>query len=263
MDLVALKKWQAEGIHKYVDTSENIIVFLHGFGGSPYDVYPLAAALMELNQTCLASVIVGQSQMNWNDTVTSAEAIMAHTKILLDDAQRLKTKGKRLIVVGFSMGGALSVIHANQLAPDAIILLAPYLGLKQGRWFLDHLAQPLSKICPLVPKMSEGRIASRKGAKQYKSGSRWLSLPAVLELQTIATMAQQALPEVTCPILWCHAPSDPVADYAQVLSRIPSHAHQFKCHRSQHVLLFDHDSDLIVQQVLNFIQNISTQSTVL
>ena len=262
MDLDTTKKWVEEGAHCHVGTSKNIFVFLHGFGGSPYDVYPLANRLIELNETCLASVIIGQAQMKWDEPLVSADAIISHSGALLNQGLQLKSSGKRLVVVGFSMGGALSIIHAERIQPDAIILLAPYLGLKQGRWLFERLAQPLSKIIPVVPKLSEGRISSRAGAKVYKSGSRWLSIPAVFELQMIAAMAQKALPKITCPVLWCHAPRDPVADYELVLSKIPAHAKQVKCHRSQHVLLFDHDSDLIVSQVLEFIQEISTDPAV-
>ena len=127
---------------------------------------------------------------------------------------------------------------------------------------LEHIGKPLASFFPPIPKLSEGRIASRAGARRYKSGSRWLSVPAVLELEKIAAQAREALPKVTCPILWCHAPADPVADYKRVEALMPAHAQYVECPDSQHVLLFDHDSDLINQRVLDFIQQFSDDASV-
>ena len=250
------EKWLNQSIQLEVNEAENRCILLHGFGGSPYDLYPLACALHAQQSMCMIPIIDGQQQMTQRKHILSADMLIEDSSTHLERAFQHSISHKHpTFMIGFSMGGALSIIHAKRFRPTALILLAPYLGLKQGRWMLEHIGKPLARFFPPIPKLAEGRIASKAGRQQYKSGSRWLSLPAVLELEKIAAEAREAITQLDCPILWCHAPADPVADYERVKELLPAHAEHLECRQSEHVLLFDHDSELVIQQILNFIQS--------
>ena len=233
MDLDTTKKWVEQGVHYLVDTSKNIFVFLHGFGGSPYDVYPLANRLLELNETCLASVIIGQAQMKWDEPLVTADAIISHSGALLNQGLQLKSNGKRLVVVGFSMGGALSIIHANPFNRALKSLLAPYLELKQGQW-LFYIWRPLSKKSLSFQSYPKAASLERvpKSTNLVLDGCRWA-------FQSFNDSRHGPSPAKIIPSL-VPCPTRPSC-IMNCLVEDPVHAKQVKCHRSQHVLLFDHD----------------------
>lgn len=226
-------------------------VLLHGFGGSPFDMKPLAEALFQSGHRVVVPLIPGQSRMFNSESKWVAQDLIDHTEqIITAESQR----GLPFYMGGFSMGGAISIIHGQRINPKGLILLAPYLRLYKGQKILEMTGPVLARFFPPIPKLSSGRIASPKGQKEYHCGASWLSVPAIFELNVIADIAKESALGLSCPTLWCHSVNDPVADYAEAEKRLLPHAVPLSLNRSQHVLLYDWEAEEVIQHSLSFIE---------
>lgn len=124
-------------------------LLIHGFLGTPAEMRPLAAALHQAGWTVQGLLLPGfgpgiasLGQRSYKDWVTAIHsALMA-----------LKQKHSPVLLIGFSMGGALAISAASQTHPDGLILLAPSSqapsSLQRGlgevlRFFLPSTVQPL------------------------------------------------------------------------------------------------------------------------
>lgn len=118
------------------------VLLIHGFPGTPAEMRPLAELVHKLGATVVApllpgfghqiSTLSGRSRHEWIETVSAG-------------LRALRQTHRRVILAGFSMGGALSIIAAREsVPPDHLILLAPFWQLGQ-RWH-----QPLWPLVKLL-----------------------------------------------------------------------------------------------------------------
>ena len=96
-------------------------LLIHGFSGNPVDMRPLADRLAADGFTVDLPLLPGhgptpegQGRARWRDWVAAVAA--AH------DA--LSEICRHVVIVGFSMGGALAMIETNRRAPVALVLIA-------------------------------------------------------------------------------------------------------------------------------------------
>jgi len=98
-------------------------LLVHGFPGTPAEMRPLGTVLMEAGWTVHGLMLPGlgaditnldkRSCQDWSNAVRQA----------VDELRRTNSV---IIVVGYSMGGALALHSANELQPAGLVLLAPF-----------------------------------------------------------------------------------------------------------------------------------------
>lgn len=108
------------------------VLILHGFTGSPWEMRPLAEALVGEGLTIAMPVLAGHAstvqdldQTAWRDWLASAREAL----------EWLDARCDRVHLVGLSMGALLAVLLAHQrpvARTGAVVLLAPALAL--ARW---------------------------------------------------------------------------------------------------------------------------------
>ncbi len=109
-------------------------VLVHGFPGTPAEVRPLAAALVSIGWRVHAPLLAGfgpdwntlreRRWTEWRDAVAGSLATAA-------------TAGAPVMVIGFSMGGALAIAALEAGAPaDAAVLIAPFIRFSDRRTLL-------------------------------------------------------------------------------------------------------------------------------
>ena len=130
---------------------EETIVMFHGFIGSPFDFKPLVDVLEKQNYR-LVLPFLPAPMGNGENTLNAARAVI--------------DRYKPSILIGFSMGGALSILLSDTVSK--VILLAPYLGLPTGNQIATKGASLVHKMIPRIPKLSSGRIASKEGRVRYE-----------------------------------------------------------------------------------------------
>lgn len=107
-----------------------LLVFLHGLGGSVAQFHPLLSSLTDL-APCLAIDYPGCGRSEFSVTSWDAyttEALVELLETIIDD-YRDKDAGQRVVLIGHSMGTALSAQLANQKVPHTTSLAQYVIGL--------------------------------------------------------------------------------------------------------------------------------------
>ncbi|MGL4609631.1 MAG: alpha/beta hydrolase [Trueperaceae bacterium] len=110
--------------------SEKRALFIHGFPGTPLELRGLAEALVARDWQVHVPLLPG-----FGKDIINLAGKTRHdwlTKIAREYAS-LKKDSSHILLVGFSMGGALSLTSSVTLKPDQLILLAPLSKLPDWR----------------------------------------------------------------------------------------------------------------------------------
>jgi carboxylesterase len=137
-------------------------LLVHGFPGTPAELRPLGLALQQAGWTARGILLPGfGSQIatlvdrrfeDWRSEVTRALA-------------ELRREHSPLLLVGFSLGGALALTAAGNGPPAGLVLLAPFwrLGSPLQRWvglllrpFLPRFFYPLKTMDLSAPAVRRG-----------------------------------------------------------------------------------------------------------
>ena len=115
-------------------------LLLHGFSGTPREMWPLGTYLHERGLTVSAPLLPGHggtlaeiNRVNWRDWVAGVESAYVH----------LKQKTTRWFIAGFSMGSLLTLwmaAHHDDIA--GIVLYAPAIRIADWRLNLTPLFKP-------------------------------------------------------------------------------------------------------------------------
>jgi carboxylesterase len=212
-------------------------VLVHGFPGTPNEIRSVAEALHENGWTVQGLLLPGfgpqldtlgeKKYEDWLEEVVCA-------------VEELRREHFPVLLVGFSMGGALAVKAAALSRPDGVLLLAPFL-------WLDSIWQRL--LLPVVPRILPAHIRPFRGinfSNPYARSSiktvisqvdienhstrkalRQLRFPlsAVLELRRAGLAASAALPDINLPTLIIQGRHDPLVRRKRtcsMLARFPS-----------------------------------------
>ena len=190
------------------------VVILHGFGGSPLDVKPLAEALRESGFRLVIPVLPGETKMT--PALERGEQSVVERVTWLGELIAAETErfGRKPYLVGFSMGATVATIAAAEGTVERLVLVSPFYALPWGDDFLTGLSRFFSPVLPLVPKPWKGKINDPAGYRRYYPGSYTISLDAFLSLQELAGVARESIASLPpMPTLVIASPDDEVASY--------------------------------------------------
>ncbi len=104
-------------------------LLIHGFPGSPAEMRPLGAVLKQNGWTVQGLTLPGLgNDIETLDSRTYHDWIVAVRRA----AQELRESHPAVILVGYSMGGALALCEAVDEPPLGLVLLAPFWTLGEG-----------------------------------------------------------------------------------------------------------------------------------
>jgi carboxylesterase len=212
-------------------------VLVHGFPGTPNEIRSVAEALHENGWTVQGLLLPGFGPQLDTLGQKKYEDWLEQVVCAIDELRR---EHFPVLLVGFSMGGALAVKAAALSRPDGVVLLAPFL-------WLDSIWQRL--LLPVVPRILPAYIRPFRGinfSNPYARSSiktvisqvdienhntwkalRQLRFPlsAVLELRRAGLAASAALPDLNLPTLVIQGRHDPLVRRKRtcsMLARFPS-----------------------------------------
>jgi carboxylesterase len=119
-------------------------LLVHGFPGTPAEMRPLAEVLHDQGWTVQGILLPGFGsrfaeilELGYTDWLEAVEQAL----------QTLRQKYSPVLLIGYSMGGALSLEAAAQREPDGLVLLSPF-------WRLGKPLQRLSAklLLPFLPR---------------------------------------------------------------------------------------------------------------
>jgi carboxylesterase len=241
------------------------VLCLHGFSGGPYELQPLAEALVMRGLLVSSPLLAGHgagtrelAATTWHDWLQSGASTLAAL---------VERTGAPVAIVGGSMG-ALLALRLARLHPEAIagiVLLAPPLRLgtleQRGIGALTAVADTLglhqyaSIPRPTAPDVTDVRV---RDALPYAREYSLHALRSLLELQQIVG---DDLGLIKAPALIVHGRRDrtvPLAVSDEVAARLGSlQIQRLWLDESGHLLALDVDRDRLAMAVTTFIATLA------
>jgi carboxylesterase len=199
-------------------------LLVHGFTGGPDEMIGLGQHLAGAGHTVLGLRLPGHSgspeelaAVRWADWLAA----------VFDGLAYLRARCATVSLVGFSLGGALSLMAAAEQHVERLAVIATPMYL-QGGWQVNLLAlarhttpwfYPLARASFADPDL-RAQVARRAPAdidlddpevQKRLRGEIRISIGAIDELRIALTQARRALPRVRAPILVMHGRADDVA----------------------------------------------------
>lgn len=226
------------------------VVVSHGFTGNPMATRPLGEALAARGFAVEVIRLPGHGT-HWRDmmrtTYTDWRWAMEHA---LDE---LLTAGKRVVLVGLSMGGTIALDLACARGRDVAGVVPINCTVLDREGFIAKAAPVLEKILPVVPASAAGLakddIAKGGSEKAYdmvpaKAGNSFLKqLPRIRE----------GLADLVTPTLVAYSPNDhsvPPENSRQLISMLKGKdVQELVLERSFHIATLDYDFELLVDGI--------------
>lgn len=190
------------------------VLLIHGFPGTPSEMRPLIPIFRQHNFTVRGVLLPG---FGVDIETLPTRSYADWVTFLVDEARQLRQTHDRLLIAGFSMGGALAIRLAYELgAIDGLLLYAPF-------WKIDHVAwrampviqalfpQPrIFKYLPMdfnKPEVRDGIARFMPNADlddpQVRAEIRDFRLPVRMfaQIHKAGHEAYRYAPKITCPTL--------------------------------------------------------------
>ena len=239
------------------------VILLHGLTGTPFEVRHLAERVHELGYMAEAPLLAGHQDLDalersrWTDWYDSAAAVL----------DRHRAAGRRVVLLGFSMGSLLALLLAARRPDDVAGLVVISVPLEQPRW-MQHAITGLAALRrkPIVGRWIGGRRKRQRPDVRIQSEqARSPSLPAfpypaLREFVALQEEARKCLPRVRAPLLVLHGKYDhsaPVEHSARVAQAVSSpEVRRVILPRSFHIVGRDLDRDRASEEVTRFVTEV-------
>lgn len=236
---------------------DRTVILLHGFGGSPYDLKPLAEGLRDTGFRIVVPVVPGETKRysrRERDSLTAEDRSRWLSELVEEERSRY---GRKPFLVGFSMGGTLATLEGVTGSVERLVLVSPFYALPWGDDFLRKVSRALASALPYVPKPWRGKVNDPEGYRRYHPGSYTVSLRGFLSLQDLARKARavllsgRPLPET----LVLATPDDEVASFevTEKLLREREDTRFLTFPGSNHILFYDYGAEEAIDAVRAFL----------
>lgn len=222
---------------------------LHGFTGTPISMRPVAEALAEAGFAVELPRLPGHGTEVEDLLPTTFQDWLAEAERALGEV-RARVPGGRVVVVGLSMGGALTVALAERHRDLAGIVLVN-----------TPVAVP-QEMVELVEQMIAGglevmdSIGNDIAAPDVDEGSYdQTPLRPLLSLVQAGPELRAGLRDVTCPALVVTSRQDHVVDPRDsdiLAEELGGPVERLWLEKSYHVATLDHDADVVRDAVVAF-----------
>ena len=235
----------------FVPGSATGILCLHGFGGTPFTVRPVADSLASLGYTVSVPRLPGHGTTAADMATTGWSDWQFELQRAWDQlAEHCSTR----VIVGLSMGATLALALATTRTDvDGIVAINPLIAVdpdmvEQVQMFVDSGA--------LETDAGPSDI-SDPAAKEI--GYDTVSLQAMLSLYSGAASTLKTLSEITAPTLVVTSRHDhvvPAENSQLVLASLGSLARQVWLEKSFHVATLDVEQQLLSDTIAGFVANL-------
>jgi carboxylesterase len=223
---------------------------LHGLTGTPYEVRPVAEALVVRGVRARGPWMAGHEE---GAEVLAKTSWQAWVEGARRELVTLQAEHDRVFLVGMSMGGLVGLRLAETEEIDAIVVIGTPLVL----------APPLPQLLPLLRRFVSSR-PKKDGSdiRDPAARARHPSLPvmpfsAIAELISLQSQVIPDLAKVRAPILVAHGRLDRTArprDAERILEEVGSSDKElFFLERSGHVATVDYDGPALARAAADFL----------
>lgn len=164
---IQIKAFQGpEHLPFFLNGSNSAVLLVHGFPGTPAEMRPLGELFNKVGWTAQGILLPGFGPEIGTITERNHEELIEAIDKALTE---LKKSHLHVLLVGYSMGGSLSIIVSSKNSPDGLILLAPF-------WWFQPVLQKIIGfvIHPFLPryfqpfkKVDFSDLKVQKGIKNF------------------------------------------------------------------------------------------------
>ena len=242
------RKISGEGF-RYDADGQMACYIIHGFTGSTYEMQELGKYMASQGITAVADILPGHG--------TSPKD--CNTKIYQDwidsvreGYDRLSAEKEEVFVVGFSMGGALTLNLAMERDLPGIVLYAPIIKHKKWTVYLTPFVAPFKEFEDKKQFYKNDKIKP-----QTFYGYSVYPMKAAAEVVKLTWRVRMKLGQVTCPTLIMHSKADITVSYENgqyVYNWIKSEDKQLISYdNSPHALMAGCDKETVWKETAKFI----------
>lgn len=179
-------------------TGDLSVLLIHGFTGTPWEMAPLARHLAAEGITSVAVRLPGHG--------TTPEDLAGRryeewVEAVQNGRQHLRNTGKRVVAVGLSTGGLITLVAHQSRRFDGIVLLSPYLRFR-------HSLAPYAGILQHLIPFQHRETTSVEAPHYYKKRP----LAGVHQLNRLVKSVRHQLASVTVPTLVACSEGDQTVD---------------------------------------------------
>jgi carboxylesterase len=225
------------------------VLCLHGLTGTPYEVRPVAEALVARGLRARGPIGAGHEGGPDLLAVTPWEVWLEAART---EFEQLREQHDRVFLVGVSMGGLLSLRLAETTRVDGLVVIGTPLVLPP----------PIPQLLPALRWFRRFRDKGPSGIEDPEARARHpglarMPLDAVAEMIELQREVIGALGEVSAPILAAHGKRDRTArprDASRIHSEVGSKERElFLLERSGHVATVDYDGPALARAAADFL----------
>lgn len=225
------------------------VLCLHGLTGTPYEVRPLAEALVARGLRAVGPWMAGHEQGHACLARTPHDEWVELARRALAELRRDHPK---VFLVGVSMGGLVSLRLAQTEAVAGLVVVGTPLALPRAITWLAPLVRPFWPY-----RRKRGSDIQDPEARARHPGLEAMPLAAVVELTKLQTIVAGALDRIEAPILVSHGRLDRTArpsDASRIHDAVGSRERElFYLERSGHVATVDYDGPALARAAADFI----------
>jgi carboxylesterase len=241
------------------EDSPGAVLFVHGFVGCGNNFADLPDRLAEQGWRVRVVLLPGHGTSPRDYARQTPETLL---RAVREEVRELHGSHGRVVLVGHSMGGALSTLAAAEEGADGLVLAGAYFGVTHRPWYGLHAETWTRLVRPVLRWVYKGELfiqVNRPEAKKEILTYTWVPVQGLLTLQELGVRARapETLSRVTCPVLMLHSHGDVAASPEWAATALEGMASVEKrivwYERSNHHLFWDHDRDDVMEQVVAFL----------
>lgn len=239
--------------------STGAVLFVHGFAGGSNTFSDLPDRLAKLGWRVRVMRLPGHGTSPFDFEKKSADELIHAVR---NELIKLKKQYRKVVIVGHSMGCALSTVAARDLLVDKLVFGAPFFGIRFKKYYLLPVETWISLLDPIlrwVHKGSDDIKVNRTEAKKNILSYQWLPLKGAKTLVEIGRKAKkdEVLGAIQSPILFFHSTQDEAASPKAAQEAFQKISSQDKTliwvNRSNHHIFWDFDRETVIKETEKFI----------
>jgi len=177
------------------------ILLVHGFTGTPKEMRTMGEYFAAQGHTVLGIRLPGHAtqpadlpHIHWVDWLQAVE----------DGYHLLHSAGRRVFIMGLSMGGILTLTAASRLPVNGAVAMSTPYSLPD-----DPRLPYIQYIAPFMPSLSKGPSDWHDQAMRLEQVEYpYNPTRAIVELRDLLEVMRQSLPKITAPVLLVHSRQD-------------------------------------------------------
>lgn len=236
--------------------TEEAYLCIHGYTSSPRDLRSLAVEINKSGYTVRGPLLPGHGTVpTAMDSVTWQDW---YNKVL-DEYTKLKKDYKTVNVIGFSMGGALTLHLAANVELGKIILLSPFLGLAYNPYHIvpeEWLVYTVGRFLSHLKKYYSGSCFNVEARKKHISYYHY-SLSSIDQALELVSVIKKEISGIKNNSLIIHSKFDATTSFnssIKLYKELNSKFKRFvKLEKSNHIITMDYDKEKVFREVLLFV----------